>query len=360
MKLLTPKPNFLTLLCAFAISLAAQATTVEELLDADRLQLRSWLLPAQNIVPGQQIKLNIEVATDRWFTGGTRIKIPEIPGLVILQTDDFASNSSEQRRGQSWVVQRWSLEIYAQTDGQFKIPPITASVKVSGDNGQNIEGEVRAPALEFSAARPEALSRAQHWVAAPNYKISQSFDRSLDGLQVGDALARQIDFRAGDVMAMMLPAFAEEGIEGLTAYPEPPVLNNNSNRGTVTASRTERIVYIAEEPGEYRLPAQDFYWWDTTTAQVQMLTLASVDVLVGASGTSTQESKPSPTPGFRFLAPWLMGLLALGVLIWLVGKIPFAAITQRCRKTINLVLQKWRKFRQPALPAKLNPGNSAE
>ena len=360
MKLRTSKLNLLALLYALATSFTAAATTVEELLDADRLQLRSWLLPAQDIVLGQQIKLNIEIATDRWFTGGTRIKIPEIPGLVILQTDDFASNSSEQRRGQSWVVQRWSLEIYAQADGQFKIPPITASVKVSGDNGLNIEGEVLAPALEFSAARPDALSRAEHWVAAPRYKISQSFDRTLDGLQVGDAIERQIDFRAGDVMAMMLPAFAEEGIEGLTAYPEPPVLNNNSNRGTVTASRTERIVYIAEEPGEYRLPAQDFYWWDTTTAQVQMLTLPSVDILVGAAGVSKQESTSSPRPDFRFLAAWLIGLLVLSMLIGLIGKIPFAAITQRCGKTINLVLQKWRKFRQPALPAKLNPGNSAE
>lgn len=360
MKPLTSKLNLLALLCFLAISCTAAATTVEELLDDNRLELRSWLLPAQDIVPGQQVKLTIEIATDRWFTGGTRIKIPEIPGLVILQTDDFASNSSEQRGGQSWVVQRWSLEIYAQADGQFEIPQITANVKVSGDNGQNIEGEVRAPALEFSAARPEALSRAEHWVAAPRYKISQSFDRTLEGLQVGDAIERQIDFRAGDVMAMMLPTFTEEGIAGLTAYADPPVLNNNSNRGTVTASRTERIVYIAEEPGEYRLPAQDFYWWDTRTAQVQMLTLPSVDIAVGASGVSKQESTPSKSPDFRFLMPWLMGLLVLSMLIWLIRKIPFTAITQRARKTVNLVLQKLRKFRQPALPAKLNPGNSAE
>jgi hypothetical protein len=360
MKPMTAKVNLLALLCALAISVSAAATTVEKLLDDNRLQLRSWLLPAQDIVPGQQIKLTIEVATDRWFSGGTRIKIPEIPGLVILQTDDFASNSSEQRRGQSWVVQRWSLEVYAQNDGQFKIPPMTVRVKVSGDNGQNIEGEVRAPALEFFAARPATLSRAEYWVAAPRYAISQSFDRTLEGLQVGDAIQRQIDFRAGDVMAMMLPAFSEDGIKGLTAYPEPPVLNNNSNRGTVTASRTERIVYIAEEPGEYRLPAQDFYWWDTTTAQVQMLTLPSVDILVGTSGVSKQESKPSPGTGFRFLAPWLIGLVMLSMLIGLISTIPFKAITQRGRKVINLALQKWQKFRRPALPTKLNPGNSAE
>ena len=161
-------------------------------------------------------------------------------------------------------------------------------------------------------------------------------------------------------MAMRLPAFAEDGIRGLAAYPKPPVLNNNSNRGTVTASRTERIVYIAEEPGEYQLPAQDFYWWDTNTAQMQMLTLPSVDILVEASGVSKQESTPSPSTDFRILAPWLIGLLVLSMLIGLISKIPLTAITQRSRKTTTAALRKWQKFRRPALPDKLNPGNSAE
>ena len=49
-----------------------------------------------------------------WFTGGTRIRLPEVPGLVILQTEQFASNASERRGDQNWVLQRWTLDVYAQ------------------------------------------------------------------------------------------------------------------------------------------------------------------------------------------------------------------------------------------------------
>ena len=165
----------LALLGMLACCLPALATTVADLQAEGRLQLRSWLVPARDIAPGQQLKLNLEIATDRWFTGGTRIQIPEVPGLVILQTDSFASNSSEQRNGQSWVVQRWSLEVYPQRAGNFSIPPLNARIKVSAEGGDSVTGQVTGPALEFSVTRPDALARVDHWVAAPEFSVSQTF-----------------------------------------------------------------------------------------------------------------------------------------------------------------------------------------
>ena len=74
---------------------AARALTPDDLLSQGRLQVESSLSPDQDIVPGQKLRLVLEIATDRWFTGGTRISLPEVPGLVILQTEQFASNASE-------------------------------------------------------------------------------------------------------------------------------------------------------------------------------------------------------------------------------------------------------------------------
>ena len=161
------------------------ATTVEELHDAGRLQVRSWLEPPQDIVPGQQLKLNIEIATDRWFAGGTRLQIPEVPGLVILQSESFASNSSERRNGQSWVIQRWALELYPQREGRFDIPPISARIKVNDEGMTAVQGDIASPALEFRAATPESLARASHWVAAPQYSVQQTFDRETGGPATG-------------------------------------------------------------------------------------------------------------------------------------------------------------------------------
>jgi hypothetical protein len=348
---------YLLVLTGLALNSAlACATTTADLLSQGRLQLRTWLVPAQDIVPGQQVKLNLEIATDRWFTGGTRIRIPEVPGLVILQTDEFASNSSERRNGQSWVIQRWALEVYPQRDGNFSIPPVTARIKVSDEGDSSVEGEIEGPALQFSAARPEGLARVQHWVAAPGYTVSQSFNRDLAGLKAGDAIEREIVFEANEVMAMMLPAFKEAAIPGLAAYPGPPELQNRSNRGTTVASRRERITYIVEAEGEFQLPAQDFFWWDTSTGELQVLSLATVNIV---AGTAAQNSEDSPqSVDLLNILPWVGGLAALGVLIWLVGKLPGNTLLQRVRAAVLTLWQQIQILRKPALPERLNPGNS--
>lgn len=341
------------------LCLPAQAASVADLSAEGRLQVRSWLEPAEDIVPGQQIKLILEIATDSWFTGGTRIRIPEVPGLVILQTDNFASNSSEQRNGQTWVVQRWSLEVYPQRDGNFTLPPVTAQIKVNDGTGATVEGAITGPALRFSSTRPESLARVEHWVAAPGFTVSQSFDQALEGLQVGDAFEREIVFKANEVMAMMLPTFAEDTISGLTAYPDPPELDNASNRGSIVATRRQRLTYIVEAEGEYQLPAQDYFWWDTRTGELQLLSLPTVVILAGLSPPETGGDKPPAKISPRTLIISICAIALLAALIGFVRKLPLNAAFARISAGYRFLREWWRKLRSPALSTKLNPGNSA-
>ena len=121
--------------------LAAGEEDISDLKAAGHLQIDASLAPGDNIVPGQKVVLTVKIATDTWFSGGTRISLPEIPGLIILQTEQFASNASESRGGRNWVVQRWSLDVYPQRAGDFTLPPIAARVKVSSGAGGDVEGE---------------------------------------------------------------------------------------------------------------------------------------------------------------------------------------------------------------------------
>ena len=149
--------QWLIWLALFAGS-AAGASTPADLIAAGKLTTDSQLVPAEGIVPGQKLKLQLEVATDRWFTGGTRIRIPEVPGLAILQTESFAANASEQRNGDTWVVQRWTLDIYPQRAGEFRIPPVTLEVQVNDADAGSVSGAIQAPAVRFEAAVPPALA----------------------------------------------------------------------------------------------------------------------------------------------------------------------------------------------------------
>jgi len=356
-------PRFRILLAATAIlvSAATSATSddIEALVATGHLQIDSKLGPTGLVVPGQKLKLTLKIATDRWFTGGTRIKLPEVPGLVILQTEQFASNASERRGDQSWVIQRWTLDVYPQRAGDFTIPPIAARVKVNGGDG-HVEGNLNSPAMDFSVSLPASLADIDQWVAAPDFTVEQHFDRPPEQLQVGDAFERSVELQASDVMAMMLPGVTAEELPGLAAYPSPPVLDNSNNRGETLATRSQRISYVAQADGEYLLPARDFFWWNTARDELQVLTLPATVVVVGdgalAPGDKTADS-PHITP-----RQWLLSagvLLLLIPTLWLARKLlarlPIAPLTAALTTGWEALLT----LRKPALPQRLNPDSNA-
>ena len=341
-------------------SYAASPTTVTDLLEAGRLEVASSILPAGDIVPRQKLRLVLEIATDRWFTGGTRIVVPEVPGLVILQTEQFASNASENRQGQSWVVQRWSLDVYPQRDGEFTIPPVRLRLQVNAGEAGNIEGELTSPPVQFRAEVPAGLEDTGHWVAAPAFSVSQRFDRDLADLTVGDAFSREIVFEASEVMAMMLPPFEVAQTAGLAIYPAPPELEDSSNRGETRAHRSQRISYVVEAEGRYVLQGGEFAWWDTGANRLRWLSLPDTEIVVGLGGvadTGTELVLPRMTREQRLvlLGELILFALALWLLWWLLPRLPL----DRFRRWL---LRAWRvlaDLRKPALPASLNPGSNA-
>ncbi len=347
-------------LLLLASSSFASGVTLQELVDEGRVELDARLTPDAGVVPGQKMTLTVKIATERWFSGGTRLSLPEVPGVIILQTEQFASNASERRGDQNWVLQRWTLDVYAQRPGDFTLPPVSARVKINAGDAGDVEGALKTPPVTFSVELPAALAGVEQWVAAPEYTVNQSFDRSLEGLQVGDAFEREIVFAASDIMAMMLPTFSAENLPGLAAYPAPPVLDNSNNRGQIRASRSERISYVVQAEGEYQLPAADFFWWDTTTAQLKVLSLPATAITVGAGAAAPIDGPTDSMP----LSPrqWLLaaaGLGLLAVILWLAGKYLPRLPLSRWGSALAAVRGTIRQLRKPALPERLNPGSSA-
>ncbi len=347
------------LLCAMAYAALAPAATIDALRAAGDLEIDASLTPQSDIVPGQKLTLTLKIATDRWFSGGTRITLPEVPGLVILQTEQFASNASEQRGESNWVIQRWNLDIYPQRPGDFSIPPVKARLRVNTADG-DVEGVLSSPGMQFTVGLPTALAGVEQWVAAPAFTVNQQFDRSLEGLQPGDAFERVVTFEASDVMAMMLPSLPPEDNPGLAAYPAPPVLDDSNNRGQVSASRRERISYVVQAEGRYLLRARDFHWWDTTRGELRLVSLPAVEITVG-SGVA---GEVPDGPALPRLSPrqWLViaaGLIGLGLLLWLgwryLPRLPPGTVSAR----VTGLRQTLRELRKPALAERLNPGSNA-
>lgn len=351
-----------TLLLCLALLVPGQVTgqdALQDLVTAGELTLDSSLDSAQALVPGQRALLTIEVATSSWFTGGTRIRIPEVTGLVILQTEQFAANASENRQGKTWVVQRWTLDVYPQRDGDFTIPPITVTLNVNAGQTGSVGGDALAPAITFSVETPQVLEQADFWVASPAFSVSQSVDRDTSTLQPGDAFERRITFESADLQAMMLPEFTARDRPGLAAYPAPPQLENSSNRGETTARRVQTISYVAEAPGSHLLPATDFFWWNTRSAKLEVVSLPAIEVTVAGQEART-EAANTALPRREAIIVGIAGAAATLLGAWLLLRYrPWRPLYRRLQRPLDTLSQLFKNLRRPALPERLNPDSNA-
>jgi len=336
------KLTWLLLPCLSLLSTLGSATTLQELMQGDQLRLRSWLQPAQQIVVGEEVKLIIEVSTRRWFAGGTRIQHPEIAHLVVLQRDQFATNLSRQEQGHTWVVQQWALELYPQQAATFKVPSLRLELAVNDAKAGIVRGSLQTQALEFVATVPQLLAGVESWLATPQFKLSQEFDRDLTGLQPGDAFTRTIRTSASHVTSMMLPTPLVDAAAGLAVYPDNPVLEDRSNRGEAIAKRTDRVTYVVEQSGQYQLSEQIFYWWDSSTRKVRTNRLAAVTIDAGTAASSS----PAVPPEFIDLnieLRWILlslAVIALGILLRLRSKPVVSVPARQVLKAANRALKK--------------------
>ncbi|MFK7975945.1 MAG: hypothetical protein AB8C02_07395 [Halioglobus sp.] len=349
-----------TVFCVVAGSTNTMAKThsdQSEALSSNQIfEVNAFIEPANTIVARQNVKLIIETATSGWFTGGTHIAVPEVTGLLILQNEKFASNASERRKGDTWVIQRWTLDVYPLQSGTYQVPPMTLQVQLKTSEGIEVRGAVTTPPIELAAGLPAPLKTAKHWVSAPEFTVNQSFDRSLDNLTVGDAIEQHIQFEASDVMAMMLPVYEPVAFDGLAIYAAEPVVKNTRNRGQNSAVRSERISYIVEKTGQFTLPAQDFFWWNTRSQTLEVITLPAVTLIAGGAPVNADTNQVLPfktsTPAVWIgIATLFFGLLGVG-LTFLSKKYHAIALVRRWSRRASRAVH---RFRANALPEKLNP-----
>lgn len=88
-------------------------TQAAEATEATQVTLKSWLKDQgeenRPYAVNQQITLYLELATNRWFTAGTRIGQFELPGVMVKQRSELATNFTQRQNGETWSHQRLSL-----------------------------------------------------------------------------------------------------------------------------------------------------------------------------------------------------------------------------------------------------------
>lgn len=223
----------------------------------------------------EQVILYIEVATPRWFTGGTRIGSVEIPNVIAKQRNQLATNYTERKGGQTWSRQRWEITLYPQASGQFVIPPVAVGVQVSAPDGSKVAGTLYTQPIKFEASMPSGLlSDESAWFTATKVSVDQKWTTSNDELKVGDAITRTITINAQDSLSVLLPdVLSNDSTASYQAYPQPNRLDDKQTRGDYQSSRIEESVYVIQQGGEFTLPEHKFQWWNSKSKALETVVI---------------------------------------------------------------------------------------
>jgi hypothetical protein len=263
-----------------------QAAWAEELPSAF---VRTHLQP-ENPVVGQQVELQIEVFVDTWFKQAPQFPDLQITDAIALLPTSASVNLNEQLGNRTYAGQRRTYFLFPQLPGRYDIPAVSLQV-VPAAPGQSEPPllTLTTEPLNFMAQLPPELATASNSpiVATPKLQVTEAWQAGdqtdiEDGLvlQIGNTLERTVTLQAADTLAAFLPAIDPGDNSGLTTYPDPTQLTNRFERGQFQAIRRDRIVYSAEQPGHYTLPALSLSWWDTQDQVLRTEALPPLQVRV--------------------------------------------------------------------------------
>ncbi|MEZ8107845.1 BatD family protein [Vibrio splendidus] len=274
----------MTLMLSWFFPAVASAADIFDLQKSGDVELIAWVgekpksgdkITPTKVSVNEQVILNIEVATPRWLTGGTRIGSIEIPNVIAKQRNQLATNYTERVNGTTWSRQRWEVTLYPMTSGEFVIPTVPVRVQVSAPDGSNVGGTLYTQSIKFEASLPSGLlDNESPWFSATEVDTEQQWQRSSENLKVGDAITRTVTIKAKDSLSVLLPdVLNNESTQQYQAYPQPNRLDDTQDRGNYRSSRIEETVYVIQQGGEFTLPEFSFQWWDSKNQRLETVVI---------------------------------------------------------------------------------------
>lgn len=327
-------PLLLMLLAGPAAAQDAAAPPVPDVL------VREGLDPTAGAVLGQHVALHVDVLFRGTMPRPPRVSVAQVPGLQVIRFESQGTTIRESVGGEAYVGQRFEFALYARRGGAFDIPAATVTL-LDREGGET--GTAQGQPLRLDIDVPPGIDVSQPVVATRRLSLDQQWQPSPAGpLKPGDAVVRIITRGAEDIPGLAMLDLDLSAPDGVHAYADPPDIRDSVNRGVVTGHRIDRITYVFERGGDFRLPAMAQPWWDLgtnalKTAQADGATVHVAAPPAGRTGTAS----PRNLRALAGPALALAGLLVLAFLGWTLlrglrarraepERVAFAALRHAC------------------------------
>ncbi len=234
-----------------------------------RIELHS-LGPAQPWV-GQLLPIDVSV----WRPEGEKplepFSLDDViaPSAIVKWSAQDPPPDERQEGDTRFLVQRRTLLVFAQADGEITLPPIIA--RYTEPSSKTLVA-VKSSIFTFHAAIPTGAGDPLPLVAG-SVKLEQSFDRALSGLKVGDGFTRTVTLSATDTDTIVFPELALTTVPGLSAYPGGVHAESTTERGQIAAKQTHSITYVVDRVGPHDLAGLSVRWLEPQTGRYREVTI---------------------------------------------------------------------------------------
>ncbi len=242
-------------------------------------------------VPGQQIRILVEVFAPDFFTSPPQFPLFDLPDALVTIPDERTQNVVQTIDGVEYAGIQRTYSVVPEKPGTYSLPSITIEFGYSVE-GKPTNGSAFTNSISFNVS---AGTEAGHGIAfaARDLTLTQSFDRDPDSLKKGEALVRTIIIFAEDTQAMMIPPAEVGAADGLTQYTKSPQIEDDVQVARLHgSSRMETVVYTADKVGSFVIPDVSYSWFDLDSRVLQTALLPAVKVTVATAPPTSDRIAP--------------------------------------------------------------------
>ncbi|QRY77682.1 BatD family protein [Pseudomonas sp. PDNC002] len=312
------------------------------------VKVRSRLLPADSVLVGGTLTLQIDLLVDTWFSQPPELPRLTLDGAVVFAPSGEASHLNEKIDGKAFFGLRFAYQITPQRAQDFAIPALDIRLQPGQASGPLI---VQSPPLRFVARPPAGATADDQRLVATSVTFTQALQASHEPLRVGDSVTRRLHVQADGAQAMLIPPPAFADVDGLKRYVQSPTVKPVSDgRGGVTGGmRDDAVTYVVTREGDFQLPAIELSWWEAGTGAAHKATLPALEV--SASGVATYQAPFSISEDLRELGRRAQVRVAGHWLLLGAALLVLAGVAVAVRlwgAPVRMALARWRERRRSA------------
>jgi hypothetical protein len=234
----------------------------------------------KNVKVKQSFELKISVYTQTWFTSAPNLDNIVIPGALTIKKDR-AQSSFEVIDNVRYTILYFEFFVFPIKPGELLIPgiPLSYSTPEQGDfKGKDVERKTKP--LKVIVDSLDNGFTLNNWLVANSYSISESWNKNLNKLKVGDVVERTRTTNTTGTLAALIPSSDTLSVDFGKAYYKTPTLKTEIVEGNIRSQRIEIITILLEKPGEYVIPEQTFMWWNPGSKKLFTRTLADRKIVI--------------------------------------------------------------------------------